>query len=241
MITVSPPRTVKEDASSVQPPAHAASSWRSPRSLKRPMILSFSHRKEGQTKSPPSPTVTATPPLPPSMQFPIPPNSQVSSRTSKPSQDDVRIKRETMGSGKSVRITSPTKESFSELPRRTNRAVSQTSRESKEQADQLSPSSALRPVEEVPPPRTPSQLSINTAGHGSLSRQGSLRSPVSATPSRISFRRGSRSPSPAGTPPTAPLPSLPPEAVDTPPPPPPVPSRVSVAPQPAPSSPSTLR
>ncbi|KAH8097100.1 hypothetical protein BXZ70DRAFT_311315 [Cristinia sonorae] len=129
-----------------------------------------------------------------------------------------------MSSTKSVSITSPTSSTFSEIPRRASRL-----REPRDQADQLSPTSTIRATEEIPPPRTPSRLSINTAGHAAIKS-----SPATTTPSKLSFRRASRSPSPAGSPPTAPLPSLPSEKVDKSPS--PAPNRVSM---PAPSSATT--
>ncbi|TCD64293.1 hypothetical protein EIP91_004271 [Steccherinum ochraceum] len=232
VITVSPPRVVKDDTAATvpptTPPARASSSWKAPRSLRRPMILPFSKQKEEHEKPIPTSPVTETPPLPPSMHFPLPPNTQPqpTSQLAKAMQEDVRTRRGTMtsASGRSVGVTSPTGSTFSE----TSRRVSRASRESgSRDQDQLSPTSAsaIRSLAaeelptQTPTPRTPSRLSISTAGHAALASSASRRSPITSTGttptpthSRLAFRRGSRSPSPAGTPPTVPLPSLPPEA-----------------------------
>ncbi|KAI0074915.1 hypothetical protein K474DRAFT_1709410 [Panus rudis PR-1116 ss-1] len=262
VITVSaPPQNAQNDDSETfvnaprdapVPPAPAPTR---PRTLRKPLILPFSHHRReetqrqkqlqqqqsqpsqvqheqqgkpsSQTTSPPSskiPTPASpsppalTPPLPPSMRFPLPPNPI----QTRPSQDSSASLSKRSGAavtntnGDDPVPPSPLSESFSSDAASSVRTFRESGAEG---LSSPASSSHLRLPDELSPTRQRFST-VSTGSNASFpsvvsmrgkQQQGGRTPQPPPPPLRLSMRR-SRSPSPAGTPPTAPLPDLPPEA-----------------------------
>ena len=206
--------------------APAASDQKSRRTLRKPLALPFTHRKtEAQKVTSPTspklpviahPVVTRTPPLPAQMKFPMPPKQ--GSQLARPSQDSVQSsqQRRARNSGateETVTGTSPLRETFPSIgaPAKASVPGDQAPKGAEEGTSLNKPFLPL--PEDVSPTRARFSTSpgppIGTIGRAAGS---TLTKSTKPPPLRLSTRRGSRSPSPAGTPPTAPLPDLPPEA-----------------------------
>lgn len=200
--------------------ATAPSDSRSRRTLRKPLILPFTHRKtEAQkvtTQTSPKlpavahPVVNRTPPLPAQMKFPMPPKG---SQPTRPSQDSLQgsQQRRARNSGVTEETTgsSPRRETFPTI----GKPHAPGDQALKGAEESTSPTQTFLPLPEGASP-TRSRFSTGNGPVGTIGRAAgsTMTKSTKPPPLRLSMRRSSRSPSPAGTPPTAPLPDLPPEA-----------------------------
>ncbi|CAL1709854.1 unnamed protein product [Somion occarium] len=206
------------------PAAPAQPEVKSRRTLRKPLVLSFSHKKTHPEKVtsptspklpvPSSPTINRTPPLPAQMRFPIPPGP--GGQLPRPSQDSLQSmqrRRGNAGMSDESPVPSPVRGSFSSASGSVRTYVP-GDRTPKEQGGKLSPAGKFLPTPgDVSPTRTRFSSSSGSPS-GTIGRAAGATLGKSAKPPhlRLSMRRTSRTPSPASTPPTAPLPDLPSEA-----------------------------
>ncbi|KAK7678062.1 hypothetical protein QCA50_019003 [Cerrena zonata] len=212
-----------------KPPAENSSTpvpsdSRSRRTLRKPLTLPFTHKKtEAQKVTSPAPpklpaiapsVVNRTPPLPAQMKFPMPPKQ--GGNLARPSQDSVQSsqqQRRARNSGLTEETNghSPMRETFPSTDISVKASVPGVPKPGEEGTSLTS--AYLPSIEGVSPIRarfsTSSGSPVGTIGRAAGSTMTKSSRPP---PLRLSMRRASRSPSPAGTPPTAPLPDLPPEA-----------------------------
>lgn len=212
VITVSAPPQNVQDQGDVFNERRGSSQAPGLRFTRKPLSNPFSHKKDSPPKAvPPSPAETGSPALPSAMHFPVPP--------SRPPVSSAQQEKSIYHRGSSDRqsqhtVTSPTSLNFP-------RDSSHTERLSRDASGNLSPINTqfLLPGDTPESSPTRSRHMTSPSGpvpHHAIPRPISSTSsksapPIGAPPPKV-LRRGSRSPSPARTPPTAPLPDLPPEA-----------------------------
>ncbi|KAI0795781.1 hypothetical protein C8Q75DRAFT_467766 [Abortiporus biennis] len=222
-ITISPPKAMQDDDLFTSPPRTAppppTTIPRPSRFSRKPVIMPFITKHSEKVDSPPSPSTTTSPPLPPTMHFPLPPEGKAKA---------VAIEQTQLPTPKSDKfvlvnkdfttISSPNSVSFGEPV--TPPALHEQGSEhdnilnhNRNSLLQLPDASELSPTRgrflSSPSAPTPSLGSDRPSTSASAKSLPGHRPP----PLRLSIRR-SRSPSPAGTPPSSPLPPLPMEGAE---------------------------